>query len=598
MCSRTLQTVLASLVACFAGSACDPVRTGEYAGTYPAALQVDLAQAPDLAAIVAQPGGRLVVGMKTWWFQPARTWAYLGHLTASSEVSISPSGLAVDAWPHLAGALGAGTHDDPVDRTLTIALLELMAYPPSSALDSGTAQPALVAADLAHVLLVATADMDVALLGPAGPTVHVPRGFHVFERTCTPDGPFTFAEVPTNTVSQPVQLGWMSSAAAQASMDLNFAVTSCGIGTPPTDLGAVAAPIPHSLTTPPDVPQSVGAMAWSPASEDLYLAVQRGIFMGPWNAEWIEDVHVDHLGVGQSTTSPVTSTKLLGPLSLTVATAGTSLLLWTEYGDRWQYVRQSLTNSLAPSQAQLPDGCCSHPSAPNTTVLSPDGNLLASVTPSGNLSLTDILSLSSSMLALPAPYRCADGCTVVPRAFAPAGTALLLEMWNFNNPEHTFATVTIDLTPGQPASVGELSLLPATGLPAVLGRGTSTADAAVRYFWSASGPQALIQDAQGARVTNLITQLQSLLVEPSRVATAATTIDVVVATDQAFAWAVQCFGLGETSCRAELRRLSLATGAIDIVASGTKPWVFAVSPDGERIAFADDTSLYLKTIAR
>jgi hypothetical protein len=208
-------------------------------------------------------------------------------------------------------------------------------------------------------------------------------------------------------------------------------------------------------------------------------------------------------------------------------------------------------------------------------------------------------------LWLPAPYLLVDGYSAIPRALAPDGTAVLVEIWHQDgSSDHLFATVPLyytgAITTTLPSSLGQVALLPATAMPAVLTSGhasQSGTDTVVRYFWSALGPQVLIQDAEGARVYNLATQQTSLLVEPSRVATAPMGIDVVTATDQVFAWAVQCFGLAETSCRAELRRLSLATGAIDVVATNAKPWVFAVSPDGKQIAFADDITIYLKTIS-
>ena len=97
----------------------------------------------------------------------------------------------------------------------------------------------------------------------------------------------------------------------------------------------------------------------------------------------------------------------------------------------------------------------------------------------------------------------------------------------------------------------------------------------------------------GARVYDVLT---TELVGADRVAPPATLTAAVVATDQVFAWALQCFGLGETSCNAELRRLSLATGARDVVARAGAALPFAVSPDGSKIALADARSLYIKTI--
>jgi hypothetical protein len=46
-----------------------------------------------------------------------------------------------------------------------------------------------------------------------------------------------------------------------------------------------------------------------------------------------------------------------------------------------------------------------------------------------------------------------------------------------------------------------------------------------------------------------------------------------------------------------MRRLSLATGVIDVVATADQPWMFAVSPDGKQIAFADHANIYIKALA-
>ena len=66
--------------------------------------------------------------------------------------------------------------------------------------------------------------------------------------------------------------------------------------------------------------------------------------------------------------------------------------------------------------------------------------------------------------------------------------------------------------------------------------------------------------------------------------------------EQVFAWAEQCFGLGETMCNAELRRLSIPSGKIDVVATAPRPLVFAVSPDGAKLVLADDHNIYLQAL--
>jgi hypothetical protein len=95
-------------------------------------------------------------------------------------------------------------------------------------------------------------------------------------------------------------------------------------------------------------------------------------------------------------------------------------------------------------------------------------------------------------------------------------------------------------------------------------------------------------------VFDVSTQKTTELVEADRVAPPATLIATVVATDQVFTWALQCFGIGETSCNAELRRLSLVTGARDVVARAGAALPFAVSPDGTKIALADVKNQYIQ----
>jgi len=116
-------------------------------------------------------------------------------------------------------------------------------------------------------------------------------------------------------------------------------------------------------------------------------------------------------------------------------------------------------------------------------------------------------------------------------------------------------------------------------------------------FWSTSGPRLVVQSAGGTRVYDYTTQAYVELVEASRVARPGASLKAVAATDQVFAWAIQCWGLGETSCAAELRRLTVASGKIDVVARANDALQFAVSPDGTKIVFAKGTDLYLETIA-
>jgi hypothetical protein len=217
----------------------------------------------------------------------------------------------------------------------------------------------------------------------------------------------------------------------------------------------------------------------------------------------------------------------------------------------------------------------------------------------------DLRTDASSMPWPPAPPGSPQPTVVaVPRAWSPDGTKLLLGLWQdyATRDLQGYAIVPLPYPGLLPSILGTIQQLPSDGLPAALvvhpeGLPYGPSPASVRPFWPpASGPQALIQDADGTGVYDFTKQQQIPLVEASRVAVASAPIDVAAQTGQAFAWAVQCFGLAETVCRAELRRLSLATGAIDVVATADQPRVFAVSPDGKHIAFADDTNLYVKDL--
>ena len=87
------------------------------------------------------------------------------------------------------------------------------------------------------------------------------------------------------------------------------------------------------------------------------------------------------------------------------------------------------------------------------------------------------------------------------------------------------------------------------------------------------------------------------MVEANRVPPPAAPMAAVVATSQIFAWAIECAGIGWTSCNGELRRLSLSTGRVDVVARAATAMRFAVSPDGTKLALSDGASLYLKSLA-
>jgi hypothetical protein len=188
-----------------------------------------------------------------------------------------------------------------------------------------------------------------------------------------------------------------------------------------------------------------------------------------------------------------------------------------------------------------------------------------------------------------------------PAAFAPDGKALFTLGGWVNSP-----------TPWRVPAAGQLvptdgSLVPTTveGLQSGLSwtvddpcsAWASNGSRMSTYRWSSSGLWILVQDCQGTRAQNLVTAQVVQIVEANRRVEAQTQLEMVVATDQLFAWARQCFGLGETACNLELRRISLTTGRRDVVATANEILPFAVSPDGQKLAIAKGPNVYLKALA-
>jgi len=592
--------------------ACGEVRPGGYEGSFPGPVMVAVPQTASFQAAVAQASAvrrmlptanpDLSLSVRSWNLTSGRSWSYVGHVGFggwwSSSSGAVPQTVEASVWPALASALDISPigDDDVTDvPVLAAGMLELTA--------SG-----VVATDVDHLLLAASKDMTVQPIGPAGPTLVVSRGYHLFERSCTPDGYAAFNEVPLDVLSRPIETGTVSPTGWVAPMD-PF-VAACGVdATAPIDLGNVAAPIAMNQSTPSDPFTVVEALAWTPSADAVFALV------GPGReatnlAE--PSARLQRLAIGDPVTTPVTSDDLAPPL--TVATGGGSVLVWRKSANRWDYVRQALTPAVTPLQVSLSDPAAAGPAGDAYTALSADGNLVASASITGyrstGMTFVDLRTGLSVFLALPAAYAPAPltgigppaGFAVVPRAWDPTGVALLVEVWSSSDPgAHSFAVLTLDVAGALPSALGAPVPLPAA-LPTALATGRATAaaqpvDTAARYFWSVSGPRVLLQDADGARVYDFVTQQLFPLVEPTSVARADTGVDVVVGTERAFAWAVQCFGVAETSCRAQLRRLAMTTGVIDVVATAETPRPFAVSPDGKTIVLADDASIYLKTVA-
>ena len=439
-----------------------------------------------------------------------------------------------------------------------------------------------------YVYMVTDQGTNVQPTGPSGQQLTLPPGFHVFRRTCTAADPNHFDEVALDT-----KLVYDETAAANEVAGLEPHLEACGIHVAPTlDLGDKVGTLP---------PAQVGTLpvtdlAWAPASDVVYLLA--GTLLK-------HDVEILSYRVGTTQLSQVTLGDYLAPLE--VATGGTSLLVNRAsvpsssanggsaigasigWSDR---VRLSLVSSDLPSVARLPLGTNVPLGASPMGLLSPDGRTLAVGTgPNGQPDLyldqpaLELIDVGSAGISNP---KIGAG---MPLAWDPFGSTLLVRTSN---------------------STGGLQLLPVDGSTATDAAATASAPyvqptftpsgyARHRPFWTASGPKVLIQgnfmeDEVGVRVYDFVTGKTTVFVEPNHEAPPSASLGVVVATEQAFAWSIECLGLGETFCTSELRRLSLLTGAIDVVARADGPLLFAVSPDGSKIAIVYKDSVYLKTI--
>jgi hypothetical protein len=494
--------------------------------------------------------------------------------------SISVEGQArVDAvvWPALPLSMSHAPYsDDPIaPPTVSFGTVLLVSFYPQ--VGGGT-----VAAGLNHLLVASDTNMDAQPMGPGGPTLAVRRGFQMFHRTCSADNPNQFESVPLDTT---VDMVPVTAAPPGTATDAAY-LAACGFALTPPDLGQR---VPVSSSGP------VQALAWAPAADTLYfLAGGSGLRLnttvGSLN---VASLAVATLFEGGSFASP-----------MQVATAGTSLLL-NEIPDfqpnlRRQPERRVIRLSLQRG-APLVSPVFSGLTPLEDAMLSPDGTTLAYYGDLENpdptirawgLILLDLATGNTRLLA-------EDGS---PLAWAPDGKALLVQSQN------SYFETGGQLLPTDGSSAGST----VEGLPARL---TWQIDdpcptavmvffgANRHYFWTASGPQMLTQDCRGVQVQNLVTKQTMELVEPNRVAVVDAPIGVVASTDQVFAWAIQCFGIGETSCNAELRRMSLATGARDVVATANQALPFAVSPDGKTLATAAyaaatrEAEIYLKPLA-
>jgi hypothetical protein len=366
--------------------------------------------------------------------------------------------------------------------------------------------------------------------------------------------------------------------------DYDDFVATCGIALPSPQLGKPA----QAQRSEP-----VMAFAWSPKGDKVYFITGEPTITAPKYGE-AANTNVMSLDPVSFQTAVVSQGMYFGPLQ--VAMGGgcllansyrvPNLLMWT--------TRIALSSTTLLPVVATWGGVSGKIEGPVFTerpdrVLSPDGNTLATmdhaiddIPPNQGeyepgIHLVNVATAKSRWLPSYDPH-CPHP---EPLAWAPSGRALLVRCpW--------LATMGMD---------GGLTPIPPEDLLLEEPRDSDPySPYAFIRFWSASGPQELIQDPAGVRVYNFATRQNTLLIGPDRVAAQTAPTQAVVGTEQVFAWAQQCFGVGETMCNAELRRLSLKTGAVDVVATALRPLLFAVSPDGSKAVFADDNNIYVKEL--
>jgi hypothetical protein len=533
--------------------ACDPVRTGYYHGSFPDPVRISMPEA-------VTP---MEVTMTLRQRSDTRRW-------------VEPSN---------GYSLGLGPGRDTTLPSLWLNMAYSLGWTMGSELFGDEIAPDLVVGTVSgvpdHVYMLATKDTEVQPTGPSGDTLALTEGFHVFHRGCSAGTPNHFAEVPLDTrlVYDPV-------AAEREDAGLEPHLEACGVhvapGPPVLDLGTSGGGLPGALLIGGQV--TVTDMAWAPTSDVVYFVIG----WGSYDPSQIVSYHV-----GAAAPIQVASGDYRAPLE--VATGGTSLLVngavvgWDNYRQTYgptsaARVRLSLDLTQMPLQAPLPFAdCWPCTSRPTFGVLSPDGNTVASnLVDATGIALVDVRDMTVASIRLG---------TGRPMAWDPSGTNLLVQTSGTS-----YRIVPVD---GSPTDLPA----PAPGSDALDIVPVFTAEGRERdqAFWTVSGPKVVMQGGSpssgaGVRVYDFLTGALTTLVEPTRQAPPATSLGVVVATEQVFAWAIDCAGLAETFCTSELRRLSLATGAIDVVARADGALPFAVSPDGTRIAFVYEKSIYLKTI--
>jgi hypothetical protein len=410
--------------------------------------------------------------------------------------------------------------------------------------------------NLVFVVLGGSGSMRLAPVGPAGGSVYLTPGAHVLQRWCTPAQPNNFAEIA------PVNLLINQGAPAGTMQDLDPFLATCGLAyAPALDLGTKVAALPRGGEVE-SLP--VTDLAWAPTSDAVVL-LAGSIFR--------HDVEVMKYVSGASSLVEIAKGDYCLPLE--VGAGGRVLVnevTWPgELRSDASNVSVQRLSLQGPGSAAaiLPVGSIWPVGSKPLDFLTPDGTTLAFGRTNARIDIVDL----ASNRAVPTSFG--NG---FPLAWDPSGQKLLVssgtQVWWMG----------LDGSQGPAISFPvDRRFLPRNG-------------GQDRVFWGASGPKLLRQDGNGTQSVDVQTGSSLRFVEPDWVAAPGATLGFAAATEQVFAWAVQCLGLGETACTSELRRLTIATGTVDVVARADGSLIFAVSPDGRQLALVHDDGLYLKQL--
>jgi len=323
--------------------------------------------------------------------------------------------------------------------------------------------------------------LTVQPVGGSELPISAPMGFQIFHRTCTTDEPNHFEPVSLDSI-----IDYDPAAAASQQAGVDPYVAHCNLPFDPTlDLGEVAATLPDDSGAGGGLP--IMEMAWAPTADAVYALA------GTFGRQTVELFRME---VGQPGLAQLTYGDIYGPLQ--VATGGTTLI-FNQTRVEWSSDRQTPTigpiTRLAQSfkEGQLfsprklpidqqwpPAGVNNRPSP--TGVLSPDGATLATaVSENGSSYHTQLIDVAKATVSV---RELGPGA---PLAWDPSGQLLL---------------VADDAGGASSLSVEGV----AHSLSPTLPDATETTQSAIRYFWSASGPWALVQRYRGTFVLDIVTK--------------------------------------------------------------------------------------------